>query len=160
MAGDAPVHALVYNSDAIREFRDDELNDLLSHARRRNAERGISGMLVYAGGNFMQYIEGTGAAIEGLFERIAVDPRHRNVRRLAADQLPERLFPDWSMAFRRIRTGRASTEPAEVDADAALETVLGLDATAASATLLRTCVRLMLEGEPLAGLERYMASVR
>lgn len=160
MAGEAPVHALVYNSDAVREFRDDELRDLLFHARRRNAECGISGMLVYAGGNFVQYIEGDRAATEALFDRIALDPRHRNVRRLAADLLPERLFPAWSMAFRRIRAGRPSPEPAEVDADAALETVLGLASAAASATLLRTCVRLMLEGEPLAGVERRVAASR
>ena len=77
MAGEAPVHALVYNSDAVREFRDDELRDLLFHARRRNAECGISGMLVYAGGNFVQYIEG---------DRAATEASHRHLERGARPQ--------------------------------------------------------------------------
>jgi hypothetical protein len=49
---------LVYVSSAVKPFLSSELVDLLSKSHVYNTEVGITGMLLYKDGNFMQTIEG------------------------------------------------------------------------------------------------------
>jgi hypothetical protein len=59
------VFALVYVSSATKPFSPDELSELLAQARVDNAALGITGMLLYSNGNFMQVLEGGGASGAG-----------------------------------------------------------------------------------------------
>ena len=52
------LDSLVYVSSAVKLLRPEEIEYLLTRARERNEEYGITGVLLYIGGNFMQYIEG------------------------------------------------------------------------------------------------------
>lgn len=47
-------------------------------ARRRNAELGIAGVLMFDGQRFFQWLYGPPAAVTALMERIEADPRHVN----------------------------------------------------------------------------------
>ena len=70
----AELISVVYVSSAIAPFTDAELVDLLTKSRAKNTLAGITGMLVYKGGNFMQLIEGEAAAIDALIVRIGEGP--------------------------------------------------------------------------------------
>lgn len=79
-----------------------DLEALLAQCVRNNQAAGITGMLLYARGGYMQLIEGEGAAVEALFARILQDPRHSRVTMLLHDPIEARSFPQWAMAFRRL----------------------------------------------------------
>lgn len=93
---------LLYASSGIREFGPDEITDILEVSRRNNAETGVSGMLLYAEGNFIQYIEGEEQEIDALFARITKDPRHRQITVLNQGGTEERQFPDWTMGYKPL----------------------------------------------------------
>ncbi|WP_299052116.1 BLUF domain-containing protein [uncultured Nocardioides sp.] len=93
------MRSLTYVSTAAAPFRLSALHDLMVSSRARNASLDVTGMLLYAGGRFIQTLEGPADAVDGLFERIAADPRHRRVVRTLHDDVVERSFPDWSMGF-------------------------------------------------------------
>jgi hypothetical protein len=97
-----PLHSLVYVSAAVQGFSDEALQELLSLARHKNAQLRVTGLLLYADGNFMQCLEGTHAAVSALFEKIARDPRHHRVTTLVDEPVEQREFGDWAMAFRRV----------------------------------------------------------
>lgn len=103
-AGRAPHHhrgmfQLVYVSSARALFTAADLAALLAVARVRNAELGVTGMLVYHDGNFMQVLEGDREVVLELSRKIERDPRHHGFLRLLGRELPEREFGEWSMGF-------------------------------------------------------------
>jgi hypothetical protein len=91
---------LIYASKATRLFAEVDLRILLSSSRKRNEAEGITGILVYADGSFLQVLEGPKEAVLETFERITRDTRHKRVIRLARRDTEDRSFPGWSMAFR------------------------------------------------------------
>jgi Sensors of blue-light using FAD len=93
---------LVYVSSAVRPFTPEQLAALLEKSRENNARAGLTGMLLYKGGNFMQALEGEEEAVKSLHAKIAADPRHRGMITLMTRPIAERSFADWSMAFRDL----------------------------------------------------------
>lgn len=93
---------LIYLTAAVRLMQDDELMALLRQSRTNNEAAGLTGILLYSGGNFLQVLEGEGAAVDALMARIERDPRHRNLIVLMRRPITERMFPTWSMGFRRL----------------------------------------------------------
>ena len=89
----------IYASTATRAFTDGELESLLCHARASNAERGLSGILLYVDGSFFQVLEGEAATVDALYQRIAGDPRHERVTVIIREPIARRAFADWSMGF-------------------------------------------------------------
>ena len=96
--------SLVYISSAIVPFTDGQLADLLAQSRENNTRAGITGMLVYKGGNFMQLIEGEETAIDALQAKIRQDPRHCGMISLLRQPIAERQFQGWSMGFRNLQS--------------------------------------------------------
>lgn len=93
---------LTFVSSATRLLSNQELADLLVTCRRNNERRGITGLLLYHEGNFLEVIEGARETIEWLYrERLLKDSRHRNVICLLRGPTIRRSFPDWSMGFRK-----------------------------------------------------------
>lgn len=87
-----------------RKLLDDEaaLSELLAQCRRNNAALGLTGMLLYSDGNFMQALEGEEEAVDALLAKIAKDRRHTGMRVLWRRPIAQRLFDGWSMALRRL----------------------------------------------------------
>lgn len=96
------ISQLVYVSSAVTPLRPDDLAEILEASRRNNTPIGITGALLYAGGNVMQALEGPAEAVEATFRRVEVDPRHRGVMVLYRGEAEERSFPDWSMGVRTV----------------------------------------------------------
>ena len=93
---------MAYVSTASKLFDSMELRDMLKEANERNKEAGITGMLLYKGGHFMQVLEGPAEAVTATFNRISKDTRHRGISVLVKGAVQERRFPAWSMAFRDL----------------------------------------------------------
>jgi len=94
----------IYVSAARRLFDPEDIRQLLAHCRVNNARDGITGMLLYHDGNFMQVLEGEAATITTVFTRIELDPRHHGILTLYHKPIAERSFADWSMAFKNVDT--------------------------------------------------------
>ncbi len=88
---------LVYISEATRPFTPEELATLLRRSQENNAARGLSGLLLHAGGNFIQVLEGTAEAVTERYDVIAADVRHRRVSRILCEVTTTRLFGRWTM---------------------------------------------------------------
>jgi hypothetical protein len=92
----------VYVSSAVHLFSDEELTALLETSRRNNAQAGITGMLLYKDGNFMQFLEGPKDKVCALLEKIKTDLRHKGMIILLQQEHAEREFIDWSMGFKKL----------------------------------------------------------
>ena len=92
-------------------FSMEELVCLLERWRPKNAALGVTGMLLYKGGNLIQALEGEADAVQGLYETIRLDPRHHGVIKLTQHAIAERQFGDWSMAFRNLKDPALRTLP-------------------------------------------------
>ena len=88
---------LTYASRAADWLTRDDLRAIAESAQRHNRARGLTGLLLYVEGDFLQVIEGPGAAVERLFETIEADARNQWVTRLATERILRRAFADWSM---------------------------------------------------------------
>lgn len=93
------LHEIIYTSLASRDLSHEELAQLLDKARAHNASQGITGMMIYHRREFMQLLEGEPSAVEALYDRIASDPRHQQLRKIWDGPIRERGFADWGMAF-------------------------------------------------------------
>lgn len=103
------LHALVYVSNAVRQLTDVEIAALLAKARPRNQALGVTGMLLYADGNFMQYLEGPAEALATIYASIKASPLHQGVIELLREKIQAREFADWSMGYRKVtRAGAAA----------------------------------------------------
>ena len=90
---------IVYSSTATKEFSRRELAGLLAHARAKNTEWGITGLLLYKRGIFMQALEGEEAMVRSMYATIRSDPRHHQIVTLVDIPVAQPRFPDWSMGF-------------------------------------------------------------
>ena len=90
---------IIYTSLATRDLPPQELAQLLDKARASNASLGVTGMMIYHRREFMQLIEGEQSVVEALYDRIAGDPRHQQLRKIWDGPIRERGFSDWGMAF-------------------------------------------------------------
>jgi hypothetical protein len=98
-ASPAPCYRLLYVSTARHFLSARELETLLQQSRGHNTAAGLTGMLVYVNGHFMQYVEGPQQPIEALALRLERDNRHHGLIRLIEGPAPQRIFTDWSMGF-------------------------------------------------------------
>ena len=93
------TYQFVYSSVAVTPMQTDDLEELLAHARRGNAARGITGALVYAEGIFLQIIEGDKDQVLDLMAEIRRDIRHESVAVLREGDVPSPTFGSWKMAY-------------------------------------------------------------
>lgn len=99
-AAPARLYRLLYVSSASRRMSKQELIDLLQQSRRNNERRGLTGMLLYKDGDFLQVLEGEESAVREVFARIDRDPRHSGTVVLMQGPVDQRLFGQWAMGFR------------------------------------------------------------
>jgi hypothetical protein len=93
------LRQLIYSSSAVKHFSEVDLSLILLGARKNNRALGVTGLLLHAGGSFLQVLEGEGTSVLTLFERIARDPRHTRVTQLLHTAIDARQFAGWEMGF-------------------------------------------------------------
>lgn len=98
------LRSLTYTSWARPSISDADIEAILRSARTNNPLDGITGVLIFNGGAFMQVLEGSEAAVADMVERLKRDARHSNFFIREDRIIRERAFSDWSMAYLRLET--------------------------------------------------------
>jgi len=93
---------ITYISEESAPFSVSALLELLQQCHLNNPRQGLTGLLIYGNGTFLQSIEGEDEAVKALVEKISKDQRHRGFRMLRKEMATERLYGDWSMRFERL----------------------------------------------------------
>jgi hypothetical protein len=110
---------LLYASRAV-DPRPDIIENILAQSRQHNPGSGITGILCYGGGTFLQAIEGGRVAVSELYGHIQRDARHKDVVLLHYEEITERRFGGWTMGQVNLSKLNASillkySEKAELD---------------------------------------------
>ncbi len=88
---------LMYASRAADSVNQNELVAILKKSKANNPPVGITGVLCFSAGIFLQVLEGGRTPVSALYNKIANDPRHRDVVLLSFEEVDERHFAGWSM---------------------------------------------------------------
>jgi len=102
---------ITYISQATGSPSADALLELLSQCHRNNAARGLTGMLLFGNGTFLQCLEGEQADVDALLGKIAADPRHTGMKVLRRDAIAARQYSEWSMGFEQVTEGTLARVP-------------------------------------------------
>ena len=94
------LFGVTYTSEASRPLSAEDLDRLLVSARSRNSLVGVTGVLLYGEGRFVQYFEGMRDGVDDVYARIKRSDLHRNVMELEHQRISQRLFNRWFMGFR------------------------------------------------------------
>jgi hypothetical protein len=95
---------LLYASRAVPAVDQEALLAILKKSKTNNLPQGVTGVLCFSEGIFMQVLEGGRAPVNRLYNRIAQDTRHRDVELLCYQEIGERRFAGWSMG--QVNMGR------------------------------------------------------
>jgi hypothetical protein len=97
---------VAYSSKARHSFSEQDLDEMLATARIKNKALGLSGLLLYQDGVFLQFLEGQRHAVDDLLKTIEADARHESVRLIWRRVIETRDFADWQMGFLRQQQNR------------------------------------------------------
>ena len=125
------------------------LIEIMDHAQTRNVERGITGILCYGSGQFLQALEGDRAAVNALYHQIAVDGRHLDCQLMSVEEIDRRAFPEWTMKVVNWEDGDTARRRAMLAADTGSDVFDPATMSAAQATMFLA---------HLADLERELAA--
>ena len=75
----------------------DAVDAILDTSARNNPARGITGLLLYNGRNFLQLLEGEEEELVSLMLKITEDARHSGITVLDRRNIADRACPDWAM---------------------------------------------------------------
>jgi len=87
---------LLYCSRAV-DSSPEAVESILNQSRQHNPVSGITGILCYGGGVFLQALEGGRIPVSELFGTIQSDGRHKDVALLHYEEIFERRFGGWTM---------------------------------------------------------------
>ena len=93
------MYTLTYESQAIAELTNRDIEVILETAQTFNSQNGITGCLIFYMGKFIQILEGPKETVQELYAGIQKDERHTKVKMFSEDDITERNFPDWGMAY-------------------------------------------------------------
>lgn len=88
---------LLYASRLVDTESATATESILSQSKAHNPASGITGILCYGGGIFLQALEGGRSAVSELYGHIQKDTRHKDVVLLDFEEITERRFGGWTM---------------------------------------------------------------
>jgi len=93
------VRLIVYTSDYLANDNSIELDleDITQAAKKRNPSLGITGVLFYHQGKFLQLLEGEPDNIDQIMQHINTDKRHNNIQLYIDQNVESRCLADWNM---------------------------------------------------------------
>ncbi|WP_295798997.1 BLUF domain-containing protein [Mucilaginibacter sp.] len=100
------MYYIIYLSAGTNWFSQPELEELLAISAKNNMRDNITGLLLYAEGNFIQLLEGEEKAVKESYDRISQDERHKGITPIANGVIEHRIFPEWAMGFKTIGSFR------------------------------------------------------
>ena len=90
---------LIYVSKLAPSVDHRAIRDILAASQRNNQPRGVSGLLMFNSGFFLQWLEGERRAVNERFARIAQDNRHTDPMLLDYRAVLSRQFSEWNMGY-------------------------------------------------------------
>jgi hypothetical protein len=93
------LQQLIYVSHSHGQLDPPALDRILNAARSFNPTVGVTGLLLYHDGSFLQVLEGPQASIDMLMQKISQDRRHGGLLVMSSKPAASRVFPDWSMGY-------------------------------------------------------------
>ena len=93
------MYQLNYRSIAKSDLEFKDLDDILEESIAENSARNISGCLIYHNNCFVQILEGKKKDVLELYEKIKADDRHHSVTLLWENNVENRFFAEWHMAY-------------------------------------------------------------
>ncbi len=90
---------MLYLSRAVGPQTTTMTSSILASAQDFNARNGVTGVLCQGQGFFLQVLEGERSLVNQLYRRIVLDRRHQDLELLLLEDIEERRFGRWSMAF-------------------------------------------------------------
>jgi hypothetical protein len=94
------MNYLIYLSKSSRLLTGNDLKQLLVEIRHRHNKYGITGMMLYGNGTFLQALEGDENKLESVFERLKTDDIQKGIIKLKSGRHSRRTFTEWSMGFK------------------------------------------------------------
>ncbi len=91
------IACLTYKSKAAYAPSHADLEELVHKARTRNRSVGVTGMLLYENGKFLQTLEGPAEGLAEIWSAIREDKRHTQIEVLSEHVVATRLFSDWDL---------------------------------------------------------------
>jgi hypothetical protein len=98
-----PLASLVYQSQSVAPMSEPDLQRLVASSQARNRKEGVTGLLIYDQGRFLQWLEGPTAGVGRVWQSISEDPRHTDVSVLGQSTAPVRFFGANAMALGKRR---------------------------------------------------------
>jgi hypothetical protein len=101
MSGFSGLQRLIYASrwsDPTRMDAAEMVDGIVARASSNNRLRGVTGLLLFHRGWFLQVLEGPLEAVDDTFDRIRRDDRHTDIRTVADLPIAARAFGDWTMS--------------------------------------------------------------
>lgn len=100
MTGSEPLYQLVYTSALAPDASVTCIADICRVSRVRNQQESITGLLIFDGLRFCQYLEGAREKVRALAQSICEDVRHERFMIHHEGEFDgPRLFRDWSMGY-------------------------------------------------------------
>lgn len=93
---------IIYFSKETQPLDGSGITELLEQSRERNGQLGITGMLLYIKGTFLQVLEGPEDGVQAVYQSILEDTRHQEINLLVNEPMDARDFPDWTMGFESV----------------------------------------------------------
>lgn len=105
------MHYIVYVSAATKPFSKSNCWNSWPRHAKTSQRLGVTGLLLYKDGDFIQLLEGEASAVKALFSTIQRDSRHACSTVLTEGEAEGRLFSDWSMGFRDLSDPEVQATP-------------------------------------------------
>lgn len=102
------LHRLLYLSSAIDGLTYPDLRDIMAKSEVNNTRDGITGILCFGNGLFLQALEGDRQKVSQTYARILKDPRHHSAEIIEFKEIDERAFTNWSM--RLVQLGEMDSD--------------------------------------------------
>lgn len=91
------MQRFIYVSHASDTLDFSDLGDIAKVSKDLNARDGITGLLLWADGAFIQLIEGPKTELDDLISRITADSRHSGMIHLAYREIEQTICDTWGM---------------------------------------------------------------
>lgn len=94
-----PIRAIAYISQAAQPWQREAIDAMIEDAAAFNVRAGVTGVLLFDGVQFLQYIEGPATGIDEAYGRILASTKHSEVVELGRGPIGHRLLPYWAMQW-------------------------------------------------------------
>jgi len=92
-----PIRAIAYVSEAAGGLGIDAMDDKVREGATFNISAGVTGVLLFDGARFLQYLEGPEDGLAVAYSRILNATSHSHLVELGRARTGHRNFPYWSM---------------------------------------------------------------